>query len=181
MFLSSKRNLARENEELKAQIAALTQGQPAPARQGWGLGLEQGKNPLDQERLELEKARFAQDKYRFEARAARGYANQIVQALLLLNGVAALAILLLIGVFSKDMNLKSLLLGLSNPLSCFADGTALAVLTALFAYLSQAYSTDGNSLWASTLRLFALVLALGSLLLFAGGISQASTVFSAFH
>ena len=36
MFMSSKRNLVRENEELKAQIAALAQGQASP-RQAWAL------------------------------------------------------------------------------------------------------------------------------------------------
>jgi hypothetical protein len=35
MFMSSSRNLARENEELKAQIAALTQqGQASPRKSG---------------------------------------------------------------------------------------------------------------------------------------------------
>ncbi len=180
MFMSSKRNLVRENDELKAQIAALMQqGHTAP-RQGWGLGLEQGKSQLDHERLELEKARLAEEKYRFEAQAARTYAGQVVQALLLLNGVGALAMLAFIGNSSKDANLKTLLLGLSNPLSFFANGAALAVLTAIFAYLSQASWADGSSLWGNTLRLFAMVLALGSLLLFAGGISLATTVFSAF-
>ena len=52
--MSSSRNLAREKEELKAQIAALTQQGQASPRQGWGLGLEQGKNELDHERLEFE-------------------------------------------------------------------------------------------------------------------------------
>jgi hypothetical protein len=75
--------------------------------------------------------------------------------------------------------LKSLLLGLSDPLSFFAHGAALAVLTAIFAYLSQASWADGSSLWGNTLRIFAMVLALGSLLLFTGGISQASAVFAA--
>jgi hypothetical protein len=181
MFMSSKRNLVRENEELKAQIAALTQQGQASPRQGWGLGLENGKNHLDQERLDLEKARLAEEKYRFEAQAARTYAGQVVQALLLLNGAAALAMLTFIGNVSKDTNLKSLLLGLSNPLSCFADGAALAVLSAIFAYLSQASWADGSSLWGNTLRLFAIVLALGSLLLFVGGISQANAVFASFH
>ncbi len=180
MFMSSKRTLVRENEELKAQIAALTQqGQTAP-RQGWGLGLEQGKNHLDHERLELEKNKLAEEKYRFEAQAARTYAGQVVQALLLLNGAGALAMLAFIGGFSKEANLKILLLGLSNPLSFFSHGAALAVLTAIFAYLSQASWADGSSLWGNTLRLFAMVLALGSLLLFAGGISHANAVFSAF-
>ena len=179
MFMSSKRNLVRENEELKAQIAALAQGQASP-RQGWGLGLEQGKSQLDHERLELEKAKLADEKYRFEARAAQTYAGQVVQALLLLNGAAALAMLAFIGNFSKDANLKSLLLGLSDPLSFFSHGAASAVLAAIFAYLSQASWADGSSLWGNTLRLFAMVLALGSLLLFAGGISHANDVFAAF-
>lgn len=178
MFLSSKRNLARENEELKAEIAALTQGK-TPPRQGWGLGLEQSKSEFDRDRLEIEIKRLADEKYRFEARATRGYASQVVQALLLLNGVGALAVLLFIGIFSKDTTLRSLLLGLSNPLSCFADGAALAVLTAIFAYLGQASSADGSTLWANTHRLLAIVLALGSLLLFAAGISQLSAVLSA--
>lgn len=178
MFLSRSRNLARENEELKAQIAALREGK-TPLRQGWGIGLEQSKTDLDHERLELEKLRLADDKYRFEAQAASGYAGQVVQALLLLNGIAALAILVFIGNVSKDAGLKSLLLGLSNPLSCFADGTALAVLTAIFAYLSQASWADGSALWGNTLRLLSMVLALGSLLLFAAGVTQANAVFTA--
>ena len=86
-----------------------------------------------------------------------------------------------IGNVSKDANLKTLLLGLSNPLSFFANGAALAVLTAIFAYLGQASRADGSPLWGNTLRLFAMVLALGSLLLFAGGISQAAAVFAAFQ
>ena len=180
MFISSKRNLARENEELKAQIAALTQQGQASPRQGWGLGLDQGKNHLDHERLELEKAKLADEKYRFEAQAARTYAGQVVQALLLLNGAAALAMLTFIGNLSKDSSFRSLLLGLSNPLSFFSLGAALAVLTAIFAYLSQASWADGSSLWGNTLRLFAMVLALGSLLMFAGGISQADAVFASF-
>ncbi len=181
MFMFSSRNLARENEELKAQIAALTQQSQASPRQGWGLGLENGKNHLDHERLELEKSRLAEEKYRFEAQAARTYAGQVVQALLLLNGAAALAMLTFIGNVSKDADLKSMLFGLSDPLSFFANGAALAVLTAIFAYLSQASWTDGDSLWSNTLRIFAMVLALGSLLLFGGGISQANAVFAAFH
>ena len=97
-----------------------------------------------------------------------------------LNGAGALAMLAFIGAFSKDANLKALLLGLSDPLSFFSHGAALAVLTAIFAYLSQASWEDGSSLWGNTLRLLAMVLALGSLLLFAGGISHATAVFSAF-
>ncbi len=180
MFMSSKRNLVRENEELKAQIAALAQGQASP-RQGWGLGLEQGKNQFDHERLELEKAKLAEEKYRFEAQAARTYAGQVVQALLLLNGAAALAMLTFIGNLSKDSSFKSLLLSLSDPLSFFSFGAALAVLTAIFAYLSQASWADGSSLWGNSLRIFAAVLALCSLLLFAGGISHANAVFAAFR
>ncbi len=180
MFMSSKRNLARENDELKAQIAAITQQGQASPQQGWGLGLQNGKNHLDHERLELEKAKLADEKYRFEAQAARTYAGQVVQALLLLNGAAALAMLTFIGNFSKDANLRSVLLGLSNPLAFFADGAALAVLTAIFAYLSQVSWADGSSLWGATLRLFAMVLALGSLLMFVGGISEASAVFASF-
>ena len=103
-----------------------------------------------------------------------------MQALLLLNGAAALAMLAFIGNFSKDANFKSLLLGLSHPLSFFSHGAALAVLAAIFAYLSQASWADGSSLWDNTLRLLAMVLALGSLLLFAGGISHANDVFAAF-
>src|SRR5208337_1460509 len=109
MFMSSKRNLARENEELKAQIAALTQQGQASPRQGWGLGLEQGKSQVDHDRLEFEKVKLAEEKYRFEAQAARSYAGQVVQALLLLNAGAALAMLAFIGGFSKEANLKSLL------------------------------------------------------------------------
>jgi hypothetical protein len=179
MFMSSKRNLVRENEELKAQIASLTQGQATP-RQAWGLGLERGKSELDHERLELAKAKLADKKYRFEAQGARTYAGQVVQALLLLNGAGALAMLAFIGSFSKDANFKSLLLGLSHPLAFFSHGATLAVLTAIFAYLSQASWADGSSLWGNTLRLLAMVLALGSLLLFAGGISHANDVFAAF-
>jgi len=181
MFMSSKRNLARENEELKAQIAALTQQGQASPRQGWGLGLEQGKSQVDHDRLEFEKVKLAEEKYRFEAQAARSYAGQVVQALLLLNAGAALAMLAFIGGFSKEANLKSLLLGLSDPLAFFSHGAALAVLTAIFAYLSQASWADGSSLWGNTLRIFAMVLALGSLLLFTGGTSQASAVFAAFR
>ncbi len=129
----------------------------------------------------MEKSRFADEKYRFEAQAARTYAGQVVQALLLLNGAGALAMLAFIGNVSKDANLKTLLLGLSNPLSFFANGAALAVLTAIFAYLGQVSRADGSPLWGNTLRLFAMVLALGSLLLFAGGISQAAAVFAAFQ
>ena len=77
-----------------------------------------------------------------------------------------------IGNFSKDANLKSLLLGLSNPLSFFAHGAALAVLSAMFAYLSQASWVDKSSLWGNTLRLFSMVLALGGLLFSRGGISM---------
>jgi hypothetical protein len=99
---------------------------------------------------------------------------------LLIPAFAALAMLAFIGNFSKDANLKSLLLGLSNPLSFFAHGAALAVLSAMFAYLSQASWADKSSLWGNTLRLFSMVLALGSLLLFAGGISHAHAVFAAF-
>jgi hypothetical protein len=108
--------------------------------------LEQGKNALDHERLDLEKAKFADEKYRFEAKTAQTYAGQVVQALLLLNGAAALAML--------TFNLKSLLLGLSNPLSFFAHGAALAVLSAMFAYLSQVSWADKNSLWGNTLLTF---------------------------
>ena len=92
MFMSSKRNLVRD----KIRRVRL-----------WGLGLEQGKSQLDHERLELEKAKPAHEKYRFE-------------------------------------------------------------------------EADGSSLWGNTLRLFAMVLGLGSLLLFAGGISHANDVFAAF-
>src|SRR5208337_5191517 len=101
MFMSSKRNLARENEELKAQIAALTQQGQASPRQGWGLGLEQGKSQVDHDRLEFEKVKLAEEKYRFEAQA-RSYAGQVVQALLLLNAGAALAMLAFIGGFLKE-------------------------------------------------------------------------------
>ena len=66
-----------------------------------------------------------------------------MQALLLLNGAAALAMLTFIGNFSKDANLKTLVLGLSHPLSFFSHGTALAVLSAIFAYLSQASGRMG--------------------------------------
>ena len=123
------------------------------------------------------KARFADEKYRFEAKTAQTCAGQVVQALPLLIGAAALAMLTFIGNFSKDANLKSLLLGLSNPLSFFAHGAALAVLSAMFAYLSQPSWADKSSLWGNTLRLFSMVLALGSLLLFTGGISHANAAF----
>lgn len=90
MFMSSKRNLVRENEVLKAQIAALTPQEHSQPRQGWGLGLEQSKSQFDHERLELEKARLADEKYRFEAQAARTYAGQVVQALLCFSMARAL-------------------------------------------------------------------------------------------
>ena len=101
MFTLSSKRQAREIEELKAQIAALTQQGAVAPRQTWGLGLEQGKNQVDIERFQLEKEKFAAENARFEAQSARTYAGQVVQALLLLNGAAALAILILIGSFAK--------------------------------------------------------------------------------
>lgn len=178
MFLSLKRNLARENEDLKAQIAALTRPASPVARQGWGLGLEQGRDERDQERFEFEKTKLDEQKYWFEARAEQRFAGQVVQALLLLNGAAALIVLIFIGIFARDAALKGMLLGLSGPLALFCDGAAMAVITGIFAYLGQASSADGSGLWRNTLKLFAMVLALSSLLLFAAAISRVSSVFA---
>ena len=177
--LSSKRALTREIEELKGQIAALTnQAQGAP-RQGWGLGLEQGKAQLDAERLQLEKDKLAAEGARFEAQSARNYAGQVVQALLLLNGAAALAMLTFMGALAKEATFKGSLSSLSDPLSSFSYGAGFAVLTAIFAYLSQATWAEGGKLWGETLRLFGVVLALASLLLFVGGVSKAESAFQA--
>ncbi len=177
--MSGRRELTREIEELKGQIAALTQQGQGGSRQGWGMGLEQGKTQLDIERFELDKRRFAAEGSRFEAQSARTYAGQVVQALLLLNGAAALAILTFIGTFSKDANFKGSLAYLSDPLSSFSYGAAFAVLTAIFAYLSQATWADKKEIWGDTLRIFAVAFALGSLLLFVGGVSHAEAAFGA--
>lgn len=177
---TGKREMAREIEELKGQIAAMTQqGHVAPARQTWGLGLEQNKAQLDIERFEFEKEKLAAENSRFEAHSARSYAGQVVQALLFLNGAAALAILALIASFAKDSSLKAVLAGLSDPLTLFSHGAGFAILTAVFAYLSQTKWPDGNKLWGETLRIFAMVSATASLLYFLAGISQASSVFGA--
>jgi hypothetical protein len=176
--LTAKREMAREIEELKSQIAALTQGQGAP-RQGWGIGLEQGKNQLDVERLQLEKAKLCADTARFAAQSETSFARLVVQALLFLNGVAALGVLVFIGSLAKDANFKGALTYFSDPLSSFSYGAAFAVITAVFAYLSQAAPAEGKRLWADTLRVFGAALALSSLLLFVGGVSHTEAAFNA--
>jgi hypothetical protein len=180
MFTLSSKRQAREIEELKSQIAALTQPGHVAPRQTWGLGLEQGKNQVEIERFQLEKEKFAAENARFEAQSSRTYAGQVVQALLLLNGAAALAILILIGSFAKHAHLKGLLSSLPDPLALFGQGAALAVLTAVLAYLGEAPSPNGNKLWGTSLQVFAMAFAAGSLLFFLGGISQAASVFTAF-
>jgi hypothetical protein len=184
MFGTSKtRELTREIEDLKSQLAALKQGkEPATApRQSWGMGLDQGKDQRDVERLELERERLAAENARAEAQSERTYAGQVVQALILLNGAAALAVMILIFSLAKEPHVAALLTSLSDTLSFFSHGAAFAILTAVFAYLGQASWGTATAVWDDTLRIFALALALGSLLLFVGGVSHAETAFNAIH
>ncbi len=183
MFTTSKtRELTREIEDLKSQLAALKQQgrEPAPAaRQAWGMGLDDGKDRRDVERLEIERERLAAENARAKAQSERTYAGQVVQALILLNGAAALSVMILIFSFAKEPHVAALLTSLSDTLSFFSHGAAFAILTAVFAYLGQANWGTATALWDDTLRIFALALALGSLLLFVGGVSHAETAFNA--
>jgi hypothetical protein len=183
MFTTSKtRELTREIEDLKAQLAALKQNgqQPAPApRQAWGMGHENGKEYRDAERLELERQRLAAESASAKAHSERTYAGQVVQALILLNGAAALAVMILIFNLAKDAHIGALATSLSETLSFFSRGAAFGILTAVFAYMSQAsWGGSAAKAWEDTLRIFAFALALGSLLLFVGGVSHAETAFN---
>lgn len=182
MFTTSKtRELTREVEDLKAQLAALRQGQPAqPApRQTWGGGPDQGKDQRDIERLNLERERLAAENARAKANSERTYAGQVVQALILLNGAAALAVMVLIFNLAKEPHLGGFVTSFSGTLSFFSHGAAFAILTSVFAYLSQASWGAATKMWDDTLRVFALALALGSLLMFVGGVTNAEAAFSA--
>jgi hypothetical protein len=182
MFTTSKtRELTREVEDLKAQLAALKQNgqQPAPApRQSWGMGLEQGKEIRDAERLDLERQRLAAESAHAKAHSERTYAGQVVQALILLNGFAALAVMILIFNLAKDPQIGALSTRLSETLSFFSHGAAFGILTSVFAYLSQASWGTATKAWEDTLRIFALALALGSLLMFVAGVSHAESAFN---
>jgi hypothetical protein len=184
MFTTSKtRELTREIEDLKAQLAALKQqGQqsaPAPApRQAWGMGHENGKENRDAERLQLERERLAAESAHAKAHSERTYAGQVVQALILLNGAAALSVMILIFALAKEPHVNIVLTSLADTLSFFSHGAAFAILTAVFAYLSQASWGTATKAWDDTLRIFALALALGSLLMFVGGVSHAETAFN---
>jgi hypothetical protein len=181
MFTTSKtRELTREIEDLKAQLTALKQNgqQPAPApRQAWGMGHEQTKENRDAERLELERQRLAADNAHAKASSERTYAGQVVQALILLNGLAALAVMILIFNIAKDPQIGALATSLSETLSFFSHGAAFGILTAVFAYLGQASWGSATQAWGDTLRISALALALGSLLMFVAGVSHAETAF----
>jgi hypothetical protein len=182
MFTTSKtRELTREIEELKAQLAALKQQGPqqAPApRPTWGRGHETSKEQRKAERLQIERDRLTAETASARAASERTYAGQVVQALILLNGLAALALLFVMFNFVKEPHLGAAIPSLSDTLSYFSHGAAFAILTAVFAYLAQADWGPGGQAWSATLRIFALALALGSLLLFIGGVSHAEIAFN---
>jgi hypothetical protein len=185
MFTSSKtRELTREVEDLKAQLAALKQpqtsaAQPAP-RQTWGSGSpEHNRDQRDEERLHLERERLVSENARAKSASERTYAGQVVQALILLNGAAALAVMILIFNFAKDGRPGAFMVHLSETLSFFSHGAAFGILTSVFAYLGQASWGPASKMWEDTLRVFALALALGSLLMFIAGVSHAEMAFQA--
>ena len=135
--------------------------------------MEKGEDQRDIVRLALEKSKIGEATRQFEASSARTYAGQVIQALLLLNGAAAVAMMTFMGTLSRNAPSGPALIGLAHPLILFCFGAAAAVGTGLCAYFSQASWADGNKSRGDGLPTVAAVSAAFSLVIFLIGVSDA--------
>ena len=108
----------------------MTDQPPNPEHEKW---------KYEQNRFMAERAHDAEQEFFSKTNAAAiTSGNHAIRALIIINGGAAIAMLAFIGqLVSVNDKLAGKFSDLAAPLSCFAQGAALATLSVMFAYLTN--------------------------------------------